>query len=402
MPKQTLFTNITPLPPNIPRELASAMLHNHDEMIQLNPLVIEHHPIKAPRDAPADEFLDCVWQEMTDRISYLPGIKGKVSYKACFHDYPSGLQTHIYAPLGVDIREKWSVGGNLPGEPPEPRELGVDKPASGLYLREDGNLRCSRMTHGFVLKNLDVAHKVLVERIIKKAERIDEFFMSNRQSVLSPTLQNTNTVGSHMSNSAFIQAAQSSPRPQSGALSPGLMSPQMLSPQQDADPLRAVHPAYRNDNDSNRQSYASNLPSYASQNQRQSYYSSDGKSQQPPVSPGVPPATTTKQFVAELPGSTYHNSQNLAPGSPHANNRQSTATELSGSDLPNPSSPSLRNSDGGSVTSDGERGGYRYNPQDFARPGDQYGQQDRRSQVSELASPPVQQTPWQTQQRPLR
>lgn len=396
MPKQTLFTNITPLPANIPRELAIAMLHNHNEMIELNPLVIEHHPIKAPRDAPADEFLDCVWQEMTDRISYLPGIKGKVSYKACFHDYPSGLQTHIYAPLGVDIREKWSIGGNLPGEPPEPRELGVDKPASGLYLREDGNLRCSRMTHSFVLKNLDVAHKVLVERIIKKAERIDEFFMNNRQSVVSPAQGSPNAIGSHMSNSAFIQAAQGSPRPQSGPL-----SPQMLSPQQDVDPLRAVHPAYRNDNDANRQSYASMLPAYATQNQRQSYSSSDSK-QQPPVSPGMPPTTTTKQFVAELPGSTYHNSQNLGPASPYLNNRQSVATELSGSDTFNPNSPSLRNSDGGSVTSDGERGGYRYNPQDFARSAEQYGQQDRRSQVSELASPPMQQNHWQAQQRPLR
>lgn len=372
------------------------MLHNHNEMIELNPLVIEHHPIKAPRDAPADEFLDCVWQEMTDRISYLPGIKGKVSYKACFHDYPSGLQTHIYAPLGVDIREKWSIGGNLPGEPPEPRELGVDKPASGLYLREDGNLRCSRMTHSFVLKNLDVAHKVLVERIIKKAERIDEFFMNNRQSVVSPAQGSPNAIGSHMSNSAFIQAAQGSPRPQSGPL-----SPQMLSPQQDVDPLRAVHPAYRNDNDANRQSYASMLPAYATQNQRQSYSSSDSK-QQPPVSPGMPPTTTTKQFVAELPGSTYHNSQNLGPASPYLNNRQSVATELSGSDTFNPNSPSLRNSDGGSVTSDGERGGYRYNPQDFARSAEQYGQQDRRSQVSELASPPMQQNHWQAQQRPLR
>ena len=387
MPKQTLFTNITPLPANIPRELAIAMLHNHDEMIQLNPLVIEHHPIKAPRDAPADEFLDCVWQEMTDRISYLPGIKGKVSYKACFHDYPSGLQTHIYAPLGVDIREKWSIGGNLPGEPPEPRELGVDKPSSGLYLREDGNLRCSRMTHGFVLKNLDTAHKVLVERIIKKAERIDEFFMGNRTSVGSP-----NAVGSHMSNSAFIQAGQGSPRPQSGAI-----SPQLLSAQQDADPMRTVHPAYRNNNDPNRQSY---LPPYAAQNQRQSYTNSDSKAQSP-SSPGIPQTTSTKQFVAELPGSTYHNNQNLAPGSsPPVNSRHSVATELSASDIHNPSSPSMRNSEGGSVVSDGERGGYRYNPQDFARPSDHYGQ-DRTSLVSELASPPVQQGQWQGQ-RPLR
>ena len=70
------------------------MLHNHSEMIELNPLVVEHHSIKTPRDAPADEFLDCVWQELTDRVSYLPGglMKGKVTYKACFHDMPNGCE----------------------------------------------------------------------------------------------------------------------------------------------------------------------------------------------------------------------------------------------------------------------------------------------------------------------
>ncbi|RMD43941.1 hypothetical protein DV735_g1219, partial [Chaetothyriales sp. CBS 134920] len=161
MPKRTLFTNITPLPPEVSREVAVAMLHNHDEMIELNPLVIEHHPIKTPRDAPADEFLDCVWQQLTDSIHYLPGgiVKGKVSYQACFHNLPRGLQTHIYAPMGLDIREKWSICGSLPGEPPEARELGVKVPASGLYLREDGEMRCSRFLTSFVHKNLNNAHK---------------------------------------------------------------------------------------------------------------------------------------------------------------------------------------------------------------------------------------------------
>jgi len=78
----------------VTREVGVAMLHNHSEMIELNPLVVEHHSIKTPRDAPADEFLDCVWQELTDRVSYLPGglMKGKVTYKACFHDMPNGCE----------------------------------------------------------------------------------------------------------------------------------------------------------------------------------------------------------------------------------------------------------------------------------------------------------------------
>ena len=150
------------------------MLHDHKEMIELNPLVIEHHQIKAPRDAPADEF-HCVWHSMTDKIQYLPGglAKGKVTYKGCFYDMPNGLQTHIYAPVGLDIREKWYVGGSLPGEEREQPEFGVNKPREGLYLREDVNLSVNMLMMSFVRKNLDNAHKVLLERITRKMEIIE-------------------------------------------------------------------------------------------------------------------------------------------------------------------------------------------------------------------------------------
>ncbi len=235
MPKRTLFTNITPLPPDVTREVAVAMLHDHDEMIELNPLVIEHHSIKTPRDAPADEFLDCVWQELTDKIHYLPAgmVKGKVSYKACFHDLPMGLQTHIYAPLGLDIREKWSVGGSLPGEPGEPRELGLDVPPQGLYLREDGDMRCYRFLTAFVRKNLDVAHRVLVERILKKAQRIEKhretmshqsYQTSNSSNTQSNPSTNTSSsfqTGSHMAKSRIINSPLLNP--DNPALSPTLL-----------------------------------------------------------------------------------------------------------------------------------------------------------------------------------
>jgi hypothetical protein len=72
MPKKVAYTNITPIPSHIPRQLAIDVLHSHGEIIELNPLVLEHHPIKAPRDAPADEFFS-VWHEITERIQYIPG-----------------------------------------------------------------------------------------------------------------------------------------------------------------------------------------------------------------------------------------------------------------------------------------------------------------------------------------
>ena len=167
----TLFTKITPLPRDVPRRLAIEILHDHDSMIKLNPHVIEHHIIKTPRNAPADESIDYVWHKITDGISYQPGIEdGKVSYKACFYNSPLGLITHTYYAAGaVNIEDEWSIGGNLPGKPPEPRESGVDKPLSGLYLREDRALYCDRTTHGLAQENLDAAHTILAERIIDKA-----------------------------------------------------------------------------------------------------------------------------------------------------------------------------------------------------------------------------------------
>jgi hypothetical protein len=382
MPKRTLFTNITPLPPNVTREVAIAMLHNHDEMIELNPLVIEHHPIKTPRDAPADEFLDCAWQELTDKVHYLPGgmLKGKVSYKACFHDLPNGLQTHIYAPTGLDIREKWTVGGTLPGEPPEHRELGVDVPREGLYIREDGDMKCNMLLTSFVRKNLDNAHKVLVERILKKAERISETVSSMATTPISavpgtPRFQ----PGSHMSKTQLLNAPAIYNRP---------LSPQMLSPQQDLGwQTMANHPAYRND-DKRMSTYS--LPPYQANanQQRMSYYAALKQTEQP------------KQFIAELPGSTYHTGH-LAPSTsstPSLDNRMSMMSELSGSDAgtyTNSTEARAELDERGSITSENFHV-QKLNPQDHAqnRPvsmmsstsGYSGGNLDRMSMISELPS----------------
>lgn len=381
MPKRTLFTNITPLPPQVSREVAIAMLHNHDEMIELNPLVIEHHPIKTPRDAPADEFLDCAWQELTDKIHYLPGgmVKGKVSYKACFHDMPNGLQTHIYAPMGLDIREKWTIGGTLPGEPPEPRELGLDTPREGLYIREDGDMKCNMLLSSFVRKNLDNAHKVLVERILKKAERVEETVKSMGVTPITPVPGTPRfQAGSHMSHSQILNAPAIYNRP---------LSPQMLSPQQDVGwQTMAMHPAFRTD-DKRMSTYS--LPPYQAnvQQQRMSYYA-------PLKQPELP-----KQFVAELPGSTFHTGH-LAPPmreGPPLEHRMSMMSELSGSDTGTYiGSPNLRaQSDPGTMQPSDNYYAQRAQGQDYIQDGSQSmisgmsGQSsnpDRMSMISELPS----------------
>ncbi|ETN38504.1 uncharacterized protein HMPREF1541_06539 [Cyphellophora europaea CBS 101466] len=376
MGKRTLFTNITPLPSSVTKEIAIAMLHNHDEMIELNPMVIEHHPIKTPRDAPADEFLDCVWQELTDKVHYLPGglVKGKVSYKACFHDLPTGLQTHIYAPTGLDIREKWTICGTLPGEPPERRELGSNAPSSGLYLKEEGDMRCNRLLSSFVRRNLDEAHKVLVERIMRKAQLLEQhrstFSLQKRSDTFSPenfyntgpsqTSQSSrNTTpgggfqpGSHMSQSRILQ-------------SPTLQSPATTShtPQRHAQhpsyppPSLAEHPAFRNENN----------PDHSAQHQGHNYsrsWSTNGSTTYAPSQGSQPTQNSAfyastplpqqqarqakQQFVAELPGSEPPEMQSLSPPSGESSERDyrySVLSELS-SDVP------AGGTDRGSIVSD--------------------------------------------------
>lgn len=184
MSKRTVYTNITPLPPQVTRQIAVDELHDHGMMIKLNPLVINYERTTPHNNAPADEY-HCTWYEITDRVSYLPGVKGQVKYKACFFDRPIGLQTHCYAPTGLDIKAKWSIGGNMPGEPREARELGVDTPRDGLYLREEVDMRCNIVMTSFVKKNLKNAHKVLVDRLLKKVEFVEEVHYHQAMSLSS-------------------------------------------------------------------------------------------------------------------------------------------------------------------------------------------------------------------------
>lgn len=144
-------------------------LRNHVEMIDLNPLVIERTTCKPPGFATPEEY-HAIWYEITDRISYFPGAKGKVTYHGCFNDLTDGLQTHVYAPLGLDIRSRWVLAGNLPHEPAAPVELGLGIPRQGLYLREDVQMRCNIMMTSFVKKTLKKAHSTLVDRLVEKAK----------------------------------------------------------------------------------------------------------------------------------------------------------------------------------------------------------------------------------------
>ncbi|KAK6406753.1 hypothetical protein LTR95_018627, partial [Oleoguttula sp. CCFEE 5521] len=133
------------------------------------------------------------WYEISEIITWGFGMKKKIAFKGVFHDLPNGLQTHTYAPMGVDLRNKWTVRGNQPGEPREPRELGIDTPQEGLYLREDVEIVCNLALTGFVKKEMKAAAGIMVDRLTRKAEMLDEgrlhaMFENGRLKTVNPAI----------------------------------------------------------------------------------------------------------------------------------------------------------------------------------------------------------------------
>jgi hypothetical protein len=286
MRKKAQYVNITPIPSFIPRQLAIDFLHSHGEIIELNPLVTGHQPIKAPRDAPADEFYS-TWYEISQRIQYIPGIgkigSGAIKFRGVFHDLPFGLQTHTYAPANVDLRNKWQICGNQPGEPPEPKELGSGAPPEGLYIREDVEIKCNVTMVNFVKKEMKAAAKIMIERLVKKAELLDsgalQALMENgRLKTVNPADRST-------------FGGERSPQP-----SPTMPYQMPLSPNQSAA-----------------------FPQRQSQQYAQ------------PEAPPVPPKHLlgTNNIVMELPGdTTFHQQPSPSPSYLHPN-RASTASDPS-------------------------------------------------------------------------
>ncbi|KND88311.1 hypothetical protein TOPH_07072 [Tolypocladium ophioglossoides CBS 100239] len=285
--KKEAFTVVTPIPGFIPRQLALDILHSHSEVITLNPLVLEHRPIPAPRTAAADEFYS-TWYEIVERIQYVPGMgragSGRITFSGCFHDMPWGLQTHIYAPLGVDLRNRYRIAGNQPGlEPPEHREIGLEAlgaPADGLYLREDIEIKCNIAMVGFVMSQLKAASKDMVQRIIKKAELLDA-------GVLQGMMEDgvLRTINPNDRSQTSVERANSALIPSPGPPSPRVLSPPPVGVRPDATARLYQSPGYQS-------------PGYQSPGPYQHYH---GQYAPPPP---IPPK---EQFApVELPGDLHH------------------------------------------------------------------------------------------------
>lgn len=246
--KKEAFTVITPIPGFIPRQLALDILHSHSEVITLNPLVLDHKPISAPRNAASDEFYS-TWYEITQRIQFVPGVgsvgSSKITFNGCFHDMPWGLQTHIYAPFNIDMRYKYRIAGNQPGiEPPEQREIGLESlgaPADGLYLREDIEIKCNITMVGFVKSQAKAANKEMVQRIVKKAELLDAGVLKAMMEDGKLKTINPNDRSRPDRTSTIIHH---SPSPSIGSPQMAYQQPHTSAYQMPASPTQQYHPQY--------------------------------------------------------------------------------------------------------------------------------------------------------------
>lgn len=271
MSKRTVFTTISPLPSGVSREAVLDFLKDHLGMIDLNPLVKDRYLIQAPADADPEE-VSCTWYSLTDEITYLPGglATGDISYTCAFYDLPNGIQTHCRAPLGVDIRAKWTLNGTLPGEPLQPVELGIGAPQTGLYIREDVDLRCNLLMAGFVKKNLKKSHGVLIDRLVSKARfgsRAPSFEQRDRLSTTEkPPVRSWSPARPPPSQPlGWPPATQDAP----AAQLPRKPSPPRYAQQPYAQPVRYPSPHHPPDVGNQLHLYQANGQDYAAPHQQQ-------------------------------------------------------------------------------------------------------------------------------------
>lgn len=138
------------------------ILRDHEAMIQLNPLTFEQKVIEPPSFASAEEQ-SFKWYEVRDHIHYLPC--GSIDYQTGFCDGEDGLETHTYAPMGVQIVSLWTVTG-----PEKLEEVGMDEDTEfDVYLREDVELTCSFVLRSSIQWTMMNSHREMAKRLGEKA-----------------------------------------------------------------------------------------------------------------------------------------------------------------------------------------------------------------------------------------
>jgi len=160
--------------------------------------------------------------------------------------------------MGLDLKEKWTLCGNLPHEPTQPAEIGIGAPISGLYLREDVEMKCNFLITRFVRKTLKDCLAALVARLVVKSQIEEAAAVNKRLTFMGTPPQMGSPPGSPgLSGSPPLSPPLTAPLPGKGGMG------MQLPPYQQ----RPGSLGYTGDEKSARASYT-----YGQQNKTHPYY----------------------------------------------------------------------------------------------------------------------------------
>lgn len=173
---------LTNLPPHIEKEQVLALLHDHDKMITMNPLVTAHHQepssfaesffkSEAPENRPSGSETIPIYS-ITDDMSSDGESQGgswrggwakrfipdTVTYNASMQNRTDGLLSITHAPMGVHSITTWLVKEAEDGN-------------GGLLLEERGKVTSNRMLMSFIKTTLQESHEKLVRDFVAALER---------------------------------------------------------------------------------------------------------------------------------------------------------------------------------------------------------------------------------------
>lgn len=158
------------IPPELPPDQVIDALHNHFNVMTLQPLV---QSVKAvPRDQIQGAYMGRTEEthfdaspeeihhyEVTEKIVFVPGVgdwgKKDITFPARFKNTMSGIKSWADAPAGVTVQADWTV---KPQEGKRGRWL----------LEEHAIVECSSYMMPFVRKSIDAAHAEICQHLLDR------------------------------------------------------------------------------------------------------------------------------------------------------------------------------------------------------------------------------------------
>jgi hypothetical protein len=196
MPSKHRTTLTIPLPANqTPYALVDA-LHSHDPVVKhqefiqswtkvpSSELAIPAHV--APFFAPATDA-PIVTYQVAEAIPIVPGIGSAgtytIQFPAAFQDTVNGLRVWSVAPMGVEVKNVWTIHGTDPHR--RAQRLSVDdfvrlrdRPDEARYyewtLFEECEVSCSGMLMPFVKSRLEAGHRNICRKMMEDAGYVVE------------------------------------------------------------------------------------------------------------------------------------------------------------------------------------------------------------------------------------